>query len=130
MYKVIFPQKIDILLSFITRVLGKGWGCRKPGGNSGKFIVQSAIWCCNLHKKVLTFWYICSNLRLFIPFQGFSGKISSELERFRASRYQRFSSPPTMVRSGSRPFRQSLHPWTWSLPCASQIQILQRPLKV
>ena len=37
-----------------------------------------------------------------IPFQVFSGNISSEKEHFRASRNQRFSSPPTMVGSGIR----------------------------
>ena len=51
------------------------------------------------------------------------------MEHFRVPRNQRFSLPPTMVVSGIRQFRP-LHPWTWSLPYAIQIQILYTPLKV
>ena len=32
---------------------------------------------------------------VFIPLQVFSDKISTEMEQFRASRNERFSSPPT-----------------------------------
>ena len=47
---------------------------------------------------------------VFIPFQVFSGKISSETEHFRASRNQIFSSPPTMVGSGIRQLRELCMP--------------------
>ena len=32
-YNVIFTQKIIIFLSLFIVVLGKGWGCKKSGGN-------------------------------------------------------------------------------------------------
>ena len=60
-------------------------------------------------------WYT-----VFIFFQVFSGKISSEVECLRASRNQRFSSAATRVGAGISQFRQSLYP----LSCAAQIQIL------
>ena len=60
--------------------------------------------------KFKRFWNIFLNFKEngFYPFliQVFSGKISSEVERFRVSRNQRFSSPPTMVGSGIRKLGQ------------------------
>ena len=60
--------------------------------------------------KFKRFWNIFLNFKenSFYPFliQVFSGKISSEVERFRVSRNQRFSSPPTMVGSGIRKLGQ------------------------
>ena len=84
-------------------------------------IVQSAIGCGDLHTQVQKFWNIYINLTFK---KVFSGKISSGMEHFKASRNQRFYLPPTMVGSGIRQYRQSLYPWTWTLPCTAQIEIL------
>ena len=78
---------------------------------------------------------ICTNLNfkensfICLFFICLFRQISPEMEHFRVPRNQRFSLPPTMVVSGIRQFRP-LHPWTWSLPYAIQIQILYTPLKV
>ena len=91
-------------------------------------MVQSAILRRDLHAQIQKFWNICSNLRFkedsFYTSWNFSGKVSSEMERFKVFRNQRFSVPSTVEEAVIRQFWQSLYPWTCLLPCAAQIQIL------
>ena len=60
--------------------------------------------------KVLKYMYNLNFTKAFIPFRVFSGKISSEMECFRASRNQKFFCPRTMVAVGITQLEQSLYP--------------------
>lgn len=80
-----------------------------PGCNSGYWVPQYP----KPNSKVLIPYS-------FYPFPSFSGKMSTEMERFRASKNQGFLTLlPTVVGSGIRHYGQSLYFWTWSLKCAT-----------
>ena len=94
------------------------------------FLVQSTIGCRDLHAQLKKLWNLCNNLdfkeNIFYPLYN----INSETEHFRASKDQRFSSRPTMVGSEIRQFGRSLYHWTWSLPYATQTQILYKDSEI
>ena len=134
MHNADFETKLSILLSWMIWVLGKGWGCRKPGGNSKKFSWHKVLSGAVISVLLFKFWNICSNLDYkennFYPFPSLFRKKKTEMEHFKAPANQRFFSPPVMVGSVIKQFGQSFYLWIWLLPCATQIQILYWHLKV
>ena len=78
-------------------------------GNSGKFSWCKVLFCaviCTPKFKSSEIYVITYVLKktVFIPLEFFSGKISSEMERFKVFRNQRFSVPSTVEEAVIRQF--------------------------